>query len=286
MKNTPPLVSVIVPCFKQSHLLDETLQSVTNQTFTEWECIIVNDGSPDNTEEVALKWCSRDDRFKYQHKINGGLPAARNTGVLISKGLYILPLDSDDILHPEYMGEMLKVLDTNLELGIASCHRFFFSGNTDNILQIHKTRGDNVDDLLFENQLMPSSMYRKECWTQVGGYDENMVKGYEDWEYWISITKLGWKYKIVEKPLFYYRKSTSSMLMTTNRDYFIDVKEYIILKHSDLYKLNFNRLVKVFTFSTKVHRQKELKLQNSLEYKIGKFLIKPFRILGIIKSKK
>ena len=286
MKNTPPLVSVIVPCFKQSHLLDETLQSVTNQSFTNWECIIVNDGSPDDTEEVALKWCSRDDRFKYQHKINGGLPAARNTGVLISKGLYILPLDSDDILHPEYMGEMLKVLDTNLELGIASCHRFFFSGNTDNILQIHKTRGDNVDDLLFENQLMPSSMYRKECWTQVGGYDENMVKGYEDWEYWISITKLGWKYKIVEKPLFYYRKSTSSMLMTTNRDYFIDVKEYIILKHSDLYKLNFNRLVKVFTFNTKVHRQKELKLQNSLEYKIGKFLIKPFRILGIIKSKK
>jgi hypothetical protein len=282
----PIKISVIVPCYKQAHYLNDTLNSVLNQTFTEWECIIVNDGSPDNTEEVALKWCSRDDRFKYQHKINGGLPAARNTGVLISKGLYILPLDSDDILHPEYMGEMLKVLDTNLELGIASCHRFFFSGNTDNILQIHKTRGDNVDDLLFENQLMPSSMYRKECWTQVGGYDENMVKGYEDWEYWISITKLGWKYKIVEKPLFYYRKSTSSMLMTTNRDYFIDVKEYIILKHSDLYKLNFNRLVKVFTFSTKVHRQKELKLQNSLEYKIGKFLIKPFRILGIIKSKK
>lgn len=276
-------ISVIVPCFKQAHYLNDTLASVQNQTFQDWECIIVNDGSPDHTEEIALLWCEKDDRFKYHYKANGGLPAARNTGIFMSKGMYILPLDSDDMLHPDYMSETVRVLDNNLELGIVSCFRFFFSENKENILSIHKTKGTSVNDLLFENQLMPSSMYRKQCWDQVGGYDEKMIKGYEDWEYWISITKLGWEFEIIPKPLFYYRKSKSSMLMTTNRDHFIDVKEYIILKHSKLYKSNFDRLVKVLNSNTKMHRQKELKLQNSLEYKIGKFIVKPLRAMGILK---
>lgn len=285
MENSKPVVSIIVPCYNQAHYLEDTLDSVLEQTFSDWECIIVNDGSPDHTEEIALEWCKKDDRFKYHLKNNGGLPAARNTGVSMSTGRYILPLDSDDMLHQDYMKEMIKILDNNVELGIASSYRFFFSGNKQNILQIHKTKGAGVLDLLFENQLMPSSMYRRTCWEQVGGYDEKMRKGYEDWEFWISITKQGWKFKILEQPLFYYRKSTSSMLVTTNREYFIDVKEYIILKHADLYKSNFKRLVQVLIFNTKMHREKEQQLQYSMEYKIGKFITKPLKALGIFKVK-
>ena len=79
------LVSIIVPCYNQAHFLDEALQSVLSQTYTNWECIIVNDGSPDNTENIAEKWLAVDSRFKYIKKDNGGLSSARNIGIKMSK---------------------------------------------------------------------------------------------------------------------------------------------------------------------------------------------------------
>lgn len=75
------LISIIVPCYKQAHYLGEALQSVLEQTYENWECIIINDGSPDNTEIVAKKWIEKDVRFRYLYKENGGLSSARNAGI-------------------------------------------------------------------------------------------------------------------------------------------------------------------------------------------------------------
>ena len=88
-----PLISVIVPCYNQAQYLDECLQSVLNQTYQNWECIIVNDGSPDNTHEIAESYCRKDARFKYFYKENGGLSSARNAGISISNGEFIQFLD-------------------------------------------------------------------------------------------------------------------------------------------------------------------------------------------------
>lgn len=93
-----PLISIIVPCYNQSQYLDECLQSVLDQTYPDWECIIVNDGSPDNTEEVARKWVEKDVRFKYFYKENGGLSSARNFGILKSEGVFVFFIDADDHL--------------------------------------------------------------------------------------------------------------------------------------------------------------------------------------------
>ena len=101
MKNH--LISIIVPCYNQAHFLNEVLQSVLDQSYSNWECIIVNDGSPDNTEEIALVWCTKDKRFRYVKKENGGLSSARNAGITISQGEYILPLDADDKIYPSYL---------------------------------------------------------------------------------------------------------------------------------------------------------------------------------------
>ena len=76
-----PLVSIIVPCYNQAQYLPETLDSVLAQTYPYWECIIVNDGSPDNTEEIAKHYCEKDSRFKYVYKENGGLSSARNVSL-------------------------------------------------------------------------------------------------------------------------------------------------------------------------------------------------------------
>lgn len=100
-----PLVSIIVPCYNQAQYLPEALQTVLEQTYQNWECIIVNDGSPDNTELVAKEWLAKDSRFKYIYKENGGLSSARNVGIENSKGEFILPLDADDKISNNYLEE-------------------------------------------------------------------------------------------------------------------------------------------------------------------------------------
>ena len=96
-------VSVIVPVYNQGEFLSEALESVLQQTYPNWECIIVNDGSTDNSGEVAKGYVNKDDRFKYLYQDNSGVAAARNNGIRHSDGFYILPLDSDNVLCPTYL---------------------------------------------------------------------------------------------------------------------------------------------------------------------------------------
>ena len=96
-------VSVIVPVYTQGVFLSEALDSVLKQTYSNWECVIVNDGSTDNSEEVAKSYVNMDDRFKYLYQENSGVASARNKGIRYSDGYYILPLDSDNMLCPTYL---------------------------------------------------------------------------------------------------------------------------------------------------------------------------------------
>ena len=279
------LVSIIVPCYHQAHFLDESLNSVLNQTYTNWECIIVNDGSTDNTEEIAKKLCEKDNRFKYLYKQNGGLSSARNAGIKCSNGEFILPLDADDILHNAYLTLLVPVLESDEKLAIVSCYSKFFLKKIDNIVYELKPNGDNYLYLLYVNQLVATSLYRKKCWEEIGGYDEKMKNGFEDWEFWLAITKLGWNYKIIEEFLFYYRKSKKSMLVDTINNFAETNKEYIFKKHKELYIKDFENCITVLFYNLKTIRTSEKKIKNSLEYKIAKIIVKPFRILKKIFKK-
>lgn len=270
-------VSIIVPCYNQAHYLSEALKSVFNQKFLNWECIIVNDGSPDNTDEVAKKWCEKDNRFKYLYKDNGGLSSARNAGVKISRGVFILPLDADDLLHELFLEKLVPVLLNNKDLALVSCYSKFFEKNIKNVINELKPKGDNYLYLLYVNQLIATSLYRKICWQEVGGYDESMKNGFEDWDFWLAITKTGWQFKIVEEFLFYYRKSKKSMLVDTISNHAENNKEYIFKKHKDIYIKDFENCMTVLFYHIKTFRESEVKLKNSIEYKIGKIICKPFK---------
>ena len=106
------LISVIVPCYNQANFLDETLNSILNQSYTNWECIIVNDGSPDDTENVAQKWTNKDHRFQHISKENGGLSSARNSGLEVAKGDFIQFLDSDDLLSSDKFQQSIDAIDS------------------------------------------------------------------------------------------------------------------------------------------------------------------------------
>jgi len=274
------LVSIIVPCYKQAHFLKESLQSVLDQTYSNWQCIIVNDGSPDNTESIAQQWCNKDKRFSYLYKENGGLPSARNTGIAISKGEFIVCLDADDILHSNFLNQLVPQLQLNDNLGIVSCYRYFFRNNKTNIINEYKASGSTYRDIMFENKLMPSSIYRRKCWDDLGGYDETMIKGFEDWEFWLNITKRGWEFKFVEEFLFFYRKAKKSMLVDTINNHAEANMEYIFRKHKELYTAHFDNTAEVLFYYIKTHRKGKMEIKNSLEYKIGKLVTKPFKIIS------
>jgi GT2 family glycosyltransferase len=133
---------------------------------------------------------------------------------------------------------------------------------------------------------MATSLYHKKYWEEVGGYDENMKNGFEDWEFWIAITKKGREYKFVEAFLFYYRKSKKSMLIDTLAHHVESNMEYVFKKHNEIYIAQFGTTMEYLFFLIKRHHASEHKIKKSIEYKIAKIIVKPFRMLKKLMQKK
>ncbi len=227
-----PKVSLIIPCYNQAHFLANAVESVIAQTFTDWECLIVNDGSPDNTSEVARQLITEhsEKQIKLLEKENSGLADTRNYGIAHSRGKYILPLDSDDILHPDMLLKTVHLLDTEPNISIAYTDLVQFGA-----VSCHIQSGEyDFDALRYANHLNYCSLYRREAWESVGGYNPNMVEGYEDWDFWISCgAKEFWGRRIPEV-LFYYRVKEQSMY-TKAMECDARLKAQIVSNHPQLY---------------------------------------------------
>lgn len=208
-------VSIIIPCWNQAHWLPDAIESALNQT-VKCEVIVVNDGSPDNTSEVAKKYPVR-----LVEKKNGGLSSARNYGIKEAKGEYILCLDSDDKILPEFVE---KCLEANDDIVSTAQQEFGDSNNLWNSQPEHPTH----DLFHCANQINCCALYKKEMWEKVGGYDETMT-GYEDWDYWFRTTKLGYTITVIREPLFLYRKHGHSMVSDAISKH-EELKQYILSK--------------------------------------------------------
>ena len=218
-------VSVVVPCFNHGQYLSEALTSILEQTYIDWECIIINDGSTDNSEQIANQWTKDNNKFSYYLKKNGGLSSARNLGVNMSKGEYILTLDADDKFEKTFISKAVEILNQKEKIGIVSCWGYKFYQN--NSKSIFKPDGKNLDDYLFKNAAIGNSLFRKKCWLEVNGFDEQMKKGYEDWEFYISISKNKWQTEIIEEPLFFYRQHEISMRVEAITKFDKEIRFYI-----------------------------------------------------------
>lgn len=146
MNSQQPLVSIIIPTYNRAHLIGETLESVIAQTYSKWECIVVDDGSTDRTDEVIHKYLTSDNRFQYYHRPQDspkGANACRNYGFEKSKGSYILWFDSDDLMMPEKIEVQLNALlnDPKLDFCIAKFSNF--NSNNSNIEEISYLRNSN-----------------------------------------------------------------------------------------------------------------------------------------------
>lgn len=258
-----PVVSIIVPCYNQAQYLDECLQSVFDQTYQNWECIIVNDGSPDETEKIATAWQIKDSRFVYLFKENGGVSSARNLGIENAKGEYILPLDADDKISNEYLKLGVAAFENGHELTIVYCNAEKF-GKVSGVWILPEY---SLERLTLENMIFCSGIFKKEDWRKVGGYDENLIYGSEDWEFWIALLKNGGRVEKLNHLGFYYRIKEESRTTLIDFEKLIVIQKYILAKHADLY------LKTLHYFSKQIHElgrkhQSEKFLFNELSFQV------------------
>lgn len=226
-------ITFVVPCYNQANFLDEALLTVQNQTYTNWECIIVNDGSTDNTKAIAQIWLEKDDRFKYLEKENGGLSSARNAGIKLCKTEYVFPFDADDKLHEDYLKKAVAILSDNKKIEVLTAKVQLF-GTKNNILELPEY---SFKRLLTRNCFIACSIYKKETFDRVGGYDENL-KSFEDWDFWISALQNGGEHYQIDKVLYYYRKHEDHSLSNRfykDKDFYESLYDYVYKKHIDLY---------------------------------------------------
>jgi glycosyltransferase involved in cell wall biosynthesis len=237
---TFPLISIIVPCYNQGKYLNECLESVLMQDYKKWECIIVNDGSIDNTSALAAAWKKRDNRFKYIEQVNGGLSSARNTGINFSIGDLILPLDADDKITKNYIDEAVRLFTTLPNLKLVYCKAHLF-GNED--LE-WKLSSYTYKNLLIENMIFCSSIYKKTDFLRIKGYDEELKNGLEDWDFWIRL--LDSDALVMQLPIigFYYRIRNSSMhkKLLASGQLFNSLKTKIFVKNIIIYEQNFSQI--------------------------------------------
>ena len=200
------LVSVVIPCYNQAQYLTETVESVIAQTYKNIEIIIINDGSSDNTEDIALSLKNKfNSKIKYIYQENRGVSTARNVAIDSAKGIYILPLDADDTIDKNMVLECVNTIN-NSKFDIIYCHIQCF-GDDNRIVRKNPFSENNI---LYENPIGISSLYSKDVWEAIGGYKSNMSEGYEDWEFWITAYEKGFKFELLNKILMNYRVKSIS----------------------------------------------------------------------------
>lgn len=281
-----PLISIIVPCYKQAEFLSDALQSVMSQSYSNWECIIVNDGSPDNTDEIAKHWINLDYRFKYIKQENKGLSAARNSGIDYAVGEWILPLDSDDMIGENYLQYAVDAISQDVNLDLIYCKARFF-GLKDSNWELPTF---DFKSFLLQNQIFCSAFFKKKDWLKVNGYDTNMVAGREDWEFWINLLKRSNKNVLqLDCVGFFYRIKKSSMIVDLFKDNnarkIEETEIYIYEKHKELYLEQYGSTISILN-KNKFLQNENAVLLNDLNNLKSKFIYKVLmRISSIFKNR-
>lgn len=225
-----PEISVVIPCFNQGRFLDQAIQSVLAQTFHDFEIIVVNDGSTDL--ETIEKLNALDyPKTRVFHTANLGLPGARNLAIRNAAGEFILPLDADDKIAPTYLEVARAVITSDRGIGIVYCKAAFF-GEVSIPWNIPEYQ---FPEILISPRIHCCSLFRKADWESVGGYCEEMIHGWEDYDLWLSLLEGGLGVHCVSEVLFYYRQHPESMTkeQTVNRHQELFGKIYE--RHRDLY---------------------------------------------------
>lgn len=264
-----PKVSVIIPCYNLGEYIDEAVESVINQTYQDVEIIIINDGSTDELTNRLLSGYTKP-KTRVLTIPHQGLAAARNAGIKESQGEYILPLDADDKIGRRYVEEAVKILDSNTGVGIVYCDAVFFGEKTGR----WELKEYSLQQELIENQIFCSAFFIKRDWEIAGGYNTNMIYGYEDWDFWLSLIEMGRKVHKLPDVYFFYRIREDSMIQKTDDEKQRFLLRQIYLNHLSLYSREFPDPLNLY------FENRQLKDNfKSKDYALGRLILKPLRAL-------
>jgi glycosyltransferase involved in cell wall biosynthesis len=211
VKDKEPLVSILMPIYNYGNRINQTLNSVFNQDYTNYEIILVDDGSTDEFVKMKLKQLETVERVKVVYKENGGPSSARNEAFKHSKGEFILPLDSDDMVMDGYIKTCVNILSTNKNISPVYC-------DTHHVGQMQgvEQRPEWSKERLVQGPFIVNcSMFHRESFEKVGGYDEEL-NGWEDYDMWLRMMKEGYVGKRIPKPLFIYFHHENDGTVSTN----------------------------------------------------------------------
>ena len=263
-----PLVSIIIACYNQEDYIKDAIESVWNQTFVDYECIIVDDGSTDNSLSVIQSCISKDDRFKVFHKCYEGICLTRNYGFSQSSGKYILPLDADDKIAPKYIEKAIQYLEQDETVKIVYCKAYKF-GAEKGLFHLPKF---NMETMLVNNCIFNCAFFRRMDFDKTCGYNPNMKDGLEDWDFWLSILELGENVVCIDEILFFYRIKKRSRNSVFNGESVLKYRLYkqIWENHKSLYSTYFpNPLV----------ANDYIAIKSSYAYKLGQSICRPIRFI-------
>lgn len=213
-----PLVSVIIPVYNMEAFLAEAIDSVLASTYPNFEIIIIDDGSTDQSPVIAETYRAKDQRIRFYRQPNRGVSAARNLGLENAKGEFVLPVDADDKISKYYLEAAAKVLIQRPQVKIVTCEYECFGEKQGK----GKYRPYHRKLLARKNVINNCSMFRREDALKVGGYCEEII-GREDWELWISVLKNGGEVVHLPEIGFYYRIRANSKRISDRK-----LKKHII----------------------------------------------------------
>lgn len=228
----PKLVSIIIPSYNYGHLIAETLNCLLSQRYSDWEAIIIDDGSTDNTELIVSTFIKKDNRFTYIKQQNNGVSAARNRGLELAKGEYIQFLDADDFITSDKISLQLLFFSEYKELDICLVQTRFFHTNdainyfTDFCLEnktsmpiiIGNGHSQLTEFVLHNPTVIHSPLFRKDILEKIGYFKEEMSY-LEDWDFWFrfAIENLHFGYLDNQKAMALVRVHSVSAMQQSDK---------------------------------------------------------------------
>ncbi len=232
MSNQTPKVSIILPTYNRAYIIEKAIQSVLNQTYQDFELIIVDDGSTDNTEEIIKKLQEKDKRIRYiKLETNKGAAAARNEGIKIAHGKYITFQDSDDEWLPEKLEKQMKIFETTPEDIIVYTGFWRIDGDEKTYIpdiNISNREGYIHKELLKGNFVgTPSILLKKETLEKVALFDECLQR-FQDWDLVFRLSEY-YNFKLIDEPLYTSHILTDSI--SANYEALILAMQIILSKY-------------------------------------------------------
>jgi glycosyltransferase involved in cell wall biosynthesis len=260
-----PLVSFIIPYFNAGVTIQETIDSIFNQSYSNFDVWLINDGSTDFFSIEKLKDFEGNNKIHILHQDNSGPSVARNNAIKLSHAEFILPLDADDKVLKNTIYNSIIEFNEDSQLGIVYGDLEYFG--EDNFIK-------NQIEFVFQNQLLWNQiaiccLIKKNVFTTVGYYDEELsILGLEDWEYWIRVGKSKWKFKKINEIQFQIRVTKSSRTYEVANKNLKNIKEIVVKKHHEIFLKEYSNLF----------YEKKMLLETP-DYRIGHFILRPLRFI-------